>query len=53
MFEKTDKKHAPWHIIASNDKKYARIETLKILIQIIERHLEQNHISLPNYGENK
>jgi polyphosphate kinase 2 (PPK2 family) len=53
MFEKTDKKYAPWHIIASNDKKYARIETLKIIIQTIERHLEQKHISIPNYGENK
>ena len=29
MFARTDKKYAPWHIIASNDKKYARIETLE------------------------
>ena len=49
MFAKTDKKYAPWHIISSNNKKYTRIETLKIIIQTIERHLEQNQISLPNY----
>ena len=50
MFAKTDKKYAPWHIIASNDKKYARIETLKIIIQTIEGHLKRNQISLPNYN---
>jgi polyphosphate kinase 2 (PPK2 family) len=49
MFAKTDKKYAPWHIIASNDKKYARIETLKVIIQAIEGHLKRNQISLPNY----
>lgn len=53
MFAKTDKKYAPWHIIASNDKKYARIETLKIIIQTIEGHLKRNQISLPNYNNNK
>ena len=49
MFAKTDKKYAPWHIISSNNKKYTRIETLKIIIQTIEHHLERNQISLPNY----
>jgi len=51
MFAKTDKKYAPWHIIASNDKRYARIETLKKIIQTIENHLNYNNITLPDYGD--
>lgn len=32
---------APWHILESNDKKYARIKALKIVIKAIEDKLEQ------------
>ena len=31
MLEKTDSEYAPWHILESNDKKYARIKALDII----------------------
>ena len=31
MFERTDSKHAPWHVIGANHKKAARIEGLTII----------------------
>ena len=36
MIQKTSTENAPWYIIESNDKKYARIKTLKILIKALE-----------------
>ena len=39
MIEKTSTEYAPWHILESNDKKYARIQALKILIEEIEKKL--------------
>lgn len=37
MLQKTSTKNAPWYIIESNDKKYARIRTLKIIIEALEK----------------
>ena len=37
MLQKTSTKNAPWTIIESNDKKYARIKTLKIVIDALEK----------------
>ena len=37
MLEKTSTENAPWYIIESNDKKYARIKTLKIVIKALEK----------------
>jgi polyphosphate kinase 2 (PPK2 family) len=37
MLEKTSTKDAPWHIIESNDKKYARIKTLRLTIAALEK----------------
>lgn len=39
MLEKTNTSYAPWIILESNDKKYARIKALKTLIQEIEKKL--------------
>ena len=36
MLKKTNTSYAPWHILESNDKKYARIKALKTLIKAIE-----------------
>ena len=36
MLAKTSTENAPWHIIESNDKKYARIRTLKIIVEALE-----------------
>ena len=37
MLEKTSTENAPWYIIESNDKKYARLKTLRILIDALEQ----------------
>lgn len=39
MFRHTDTEYAPWHIIPSDDKKAARIQVLKLIIE----HLESLH----------
>ena len=41
MLEKTSTVNAPWHIIESNDKKYARIKTLKIIIKALEKACDE------------
>ncbi len=39
MIQKTSTKFAPWYILESNDKKYARIKALKIVIKQLEKKL--------------
>jgi len=41
MLEKTSTVNAPWYIIESQDKKYARIKTLKILCDSLELAIDQ------------
>ena len=40
MLQKTSTENAPWFIIESNDKKYARIKALKIVIKALEKACE-------------
>jgi polyphosphate:AMP phosphotransferase len=40
MLQKTSTKFAPWHVLESNDKKYARIKALQIIIKAIEKKLK-------------
>lgn len=42
MLQKTSTKNAPWYIIESNDKKYARIKTLKIIVKALEKACEDH-----------
>lgn len=39
MIAKTNTDFAPWHILESNDKHYARIKALKIIIEEIEKRI--------------
>lgn len=39
MIQKTSTTYAPWHILESTDKKYARIKALKIVIEELEKVL--------------
>ena len=39
MLKKTNTTYAPWHVLESNDKKYARIKALKIVIEEIEKRI--------------
>ena len=40
MLEKTNTEFAPWYVLESVDKKYARIKAMKILISEIEKRLQ-------------
>lgn len=40
MMKKTNTTYAPWYVLESNDKKYARIKALKIVIDAIEQALK-------------
>ncbi|MBQ4486167.1 MAG: phosphate--AMP phosphotransferase, partial [Oscillospiraceae bacterium] len=39
MLQKTNTAYAPWHVLESNDKKYARLKALRIIIEAIEKKL--------------
>ncbi len=41
MLQKTSTENAPWYIIESNDKKYARIKALKLVIKALEKACEE------------
>ena len=40
MLEKTDTKNAPWHVIASDDKKYARLTGLGIIVDALSEGVQ-------------
>ncbi len=39
MLQKTNTEYAPWHILESVDKKYARIKASKIVIEEIKKYV--------------
>ncbi len=41
MLKKTSTENAPWYIIESNDKKYARIKALKIVVDALEKACDE------------
>ena len=41
MLKKTNTSFAPWHILESNDKKYARIKALEIVVETLEQALKK------------
>jgi polyphosphate kinase len=48
MLEKTDTRIAPWHIVRSDDKRAARLNTIAhVLSHIPYKKLPSNHIKLP------
>lgn len=40
MLQKTNTSYAPWHILESNDKRYARLKALRIVIEALEKALD-------------
>ena len=42
MLQKTSTENAPWFIIESNDKHYARIKALKIIVKALEKACEKS-----------
>lgn len=51
MFEKTDKKNAPWVLIEGNDKNYARIQVLKETIKHIKKECESLGLQIVDPAE--
>ena len=48
MLDKTDTRVAPWHIVRSDDKKAARLNTIAHLLSLIPyKKLPQKKIKLP------
>lgn len=39
MLARTDVAHAPWHLVSSNDKRYARLQVLRHIVEAIEEQL--------------
>ena len=42
MLQKSNTSFAPWHVLESDDKIYARIKSLRIVISEIEKALKEN-----------
>jgi len=40
MLAKTSTKRAPWHVIAANDKKWARVEALRVICEALARGVD-------------
>lgn len=39
MLARTDVKHAPWHLVSANDKRYARLQVLRHIVETLENQL--------------
>jgi polyphosphate kinase 2 (PPK2 family) len=39
MIERTSTEHAPWTLVAANDKYHARVKVLQTLVDSVERAL--------------
>jgi polyphosphate kinase len=52
MFEATDSKHAPWHVVRSEDKRRARLNCISHLLKTIPyKRLSQGKVKLPKRSE--
>lgn len=40
MFEKTNKKNAPWYIISGENKWYGRIQTIQTIVETLEKEMQ-------------
>ena len=39
MMMRTDVPHAPWHLVSANDKRYARLQVLRHIVEAMENQL--------------
>jgi polyphosphate kinase 2 (PPK2 family) len=44
MFDHTDRKHAPWHVIPAESKHYARVKVVETVVQEIEKGMRRHGI---------
>ena len=43
MLQKTNTVYAPWYVLESNDKRYARIKALRIVVDAIQKACREKH----------
>ncbi|MEE1132382.1 MAG: polyphosphate kinase [Caryophanon sp.] len=53
MFEKTDKKNAPWILVEGNNKHYARVKVLREALKQLEKEAEKRGLQLTNIIDNE
>jgi len=54
MFKATDTKHAPWHVVRSDDKRKARLNIIAhILNQIPHKKIKRKKVKLPRRPDNR
>lgn len=46
MLDKTDGKKNPWHIVAANNKRYARINAMKHIAKRLNAHIDTEQVEL-------
>ncbi len=52
MFEATNSKHAPWHIVRSDDKRRARLNCIAHLLDLIpHKRIERERVRLPKRSD--
>jgi polyphosphate kinase len=52
MFKATDSKHAPWHVVRSEDKRRARLNCISHLLKTIPyKRISQGKVKLPKRSE--
>ena len=50
MLERTDQPWAPWHVIAAESKRWARVEVVRTLVAEIERGMAERGFDLPKFA---
>jgi polyphosphate kinase 2 (PPK2 family) len=48
MFERTSTEDAPWHVIAAESKRYARVEVIRTVNRAIEAGMKRWDIEVPD-----
>lgn len=52
MFEATDTKHAPWHVLRSDDKKRARLNCLAHILEVVPwKRIRHEKVKLPKRSD--
>jgi hypothetical protein len=52
MFKATNSKHAPWHIVRSDDKRRARLKCIAHLLKLIPfKHVSRDRVALPKRSD--
>jgi polyphosphate kinase len=53
MFKATSSKHAPWHVVRSEDKRRARLNCISHLLTMIPyKRIRQEKVELPKRSDN-